>query len=199
MFGLAPTTRSCMILFSFSDEAEMFLRSIGNTLIRPALRDRQGAALIEFTLVAPLLFSLVLGTIEFGRYLEQHHVLTKSARDASRYLSRIEMNCAGTTTFCCPSTDASWSTAETVAKNLAMRGSTGTSDPFVLDTWTDPSTISFTVTCLDNTGGGYRGQDKVPVVRTSISVPYTEVGFLSFLGIGPLTLSASHEEVNFGE
>ncbi len=161
--------------------------------------DCGGAALIEFTLVAPLLFSLVLGTIEFGRYLEQHHTLVKSARDATRYLSRIEMNCAGTTNFCCPSTDASWGNAETNARNLAMRGSIDPAAPFVLSTWTDPATITFTVTCLDNTGAGYRGQADIPIVTTSISVPYTQVGFLSFLGVGPLNLQASHQEVNFGE
>lgn len=163
------------------------------------LRDSGGAAMIEFALVAPLLFSLVLGTIEFGQYLQQHHTLVKGARDATRYLSRIEMNCAGTTDFCCPSSDASWGAAETDARNLAMRGSINPAAPLVLSTWTDPATISFAVTCLDNTGGGYRGQADIPVVTTTINVPYTQIGFLSFFGIGALSVQASHQEVNFGE
>lgn len=177
----------------------MFRKPRQNNWIARLLRDCEGAALIEFTLVAPLLFSLVLGTIEFGRYLEQHHTLVKSARDATRYLSRIEMNCAGSSDFCCPSTAASWGAAETNARNLAMRGSINPAAPLVLSSWTDPATITFTVTCLDNTGGGFRGQEDIPVVTTSINFPYTQIGFLSFFGIGSLDLSASHQEVNFGE
>lgn len=177
----------------------MFRSFTGKKRVTGLLRDREGAAIIEFTLVAPLLLGLALGTIEFGRYLQQYHIVVKSARDASRYLSRIEMNCAGTTDFCCPSTDVSWGAAEIAARNLAMRGSINPTAPLVMSTWADPSTISFTVTCLDNTGGGYRGQPDIPVVRTSITVPYTEVGFLSFLGVGALNISVTHEEVNFGE
>lgn len=163
------------------------------------LRDCRGAVAVEFTLVAPLLFSLALGSIEFGRYLQQHHIVIQSARDATRYLSRIEMTCAGTTDFCCPSTDASWGTAEATAKNLAMRGSTDPAAPILVSGWSDPSTISFSVTCRDNTGGGYLGEVDIPIVKTSIVTPYTQFGFLSFLGIGALNISIEHEEVNFGE
>lgn len=163
------------------------------------MRDSGGAAMIEFALVAPLLFSLVLGTVEFGRYFQQHHAVVKGARDATRYLSRIEMNCAGTSDFCCPSTAASWGNAETNARNLAMRGSTDPLAPLIISTWSDPMTISFAVTCLDNSGGAYRGLEKIPVVRTSIDLPYTQIGFLSFFGIGSMTVKSSHQEVNFGE
>lgn len=177
----------------------MFWRVGRENWIVRLLPDRSGAAMIEFALVAPLLFSLVLGTIEFGQYLQQHHTLVKSARDATRYLSRIEMNCAGTSDFCCPSTAASWGNAETNARNLAMRGSIDPAAPLVLSTWTNPATISFAVACLDNSGGGYRGQAVIPVVSTSIDVPYTQIGFLSFFGIGSIRVTASHQEVNFGE
>ena len=39
------------------------------------LRDQEGSALIEFTLMAPLLFSLVLGIAEFGRLLYQYQMV----------------------------------------------------------------------------------------------------------------------------
>lgn len=169
------------------------------------LRDQGGAALIEFTLIAPLLFSLVLGTVEFGRYLQQHHTMVKSARDATRYLSRTYMACAASGFFCCPATAASWGVAETNAKNLAMRGSTDPAAPLIISTWSDPTTVSFTVTCFDNSAGTYRKASayndptNIPIVRTAISVPYTEVGFLSFFGFGALNITVDHQEVNFGE
>ena len=48
---------------------------------------QQGVALIEFALVLPLLLILTLITTEFGRALYQYNTLTKSVRDAVRYLS----------------------------------------------------------------------------------------------------------------
>lgn len=46
-----------------------------------------GAALVEFALVLPLLLLLSFITTEYSRALYQYNILTKSVRDASRYLS----------------------------------------------------------------------------------------------------------------
>lgn len=52
------------------------------------MRKKQaGVALIEFALVLPLLLVLTLITTELGRALYQYNTLTKSVRDAVRYLS----------------------------------------------------------------------------------------------------------------
>ena len=45
---------------------------------------RTGAATLEFAVVAPLLFMLVLGIVEFGRYMMVHEILTNGAREAER-------------------------------------------------------------------------------------------------------------------
>jgi hypothetical protein len=50
-------------------------------------KTQNGAALVEFALVLPLLLILTFITTEFGRALYQYNILTKSVRDASRYLS----------------------------------------------------------------------------------------------------------------
>ena len=46
-----------------------------------------GVAIIEFALVVPVLLLLSMLAIEFGRAMYQYNALTKSVRDAVRYLS----------------------------------------------------------------------------------------------------------------
>lgn len=50
--------------------------------------DKQnGAALVELALILPLLLLMTFITTEFGRALYQYNIITKSVRDAVRYLS----------------------------------------------------------------------------------------------------------------
>jgi Flp pilus assembly protein TadG len=52
------------------------------------MKTRQnGAALIELALILPLLLLLTFITTEFGRAMYQYNTITKSVRDAVRYLS----------------------------------------------------------------------------------------------------------------
>jgi len=48
------------------------------------VRSEQGAAMVEFAIVAPLLFMLILGTIDFGRALFVYNNLTNAAREGAR-------------------------------------------------------------------------------------------------------------------
>lgn len=48
---------------------------------------QKGVALVEFALVLPFLLLLTMITTEFGRAMYQYNTLTKSVRDAVRYLS----------------------------------------------------------------------------------------------------------------
>jgi Flp pilus assembly protein TadG len=50
-------------------------------------QNQRGVALIEFALVLPLLLVLTFMVTEFGRAIYQYGVLTKSVRDAARYLT----------------------------------------------------------------------------------------------------------------
>jgi hypothetical protein len=50
-------------------------------------RKQHGVALVEFALVLPFLLVLSIITFEFGRAIWQYNTLTKSVRDAARYLS----------------------------------------------------------------------------------------------------------------
>jgi hypothetical protein len=79
-------------------------------------KNQRGVAIIEFALIAPLLLLLAMITIDYGRALYQYNTLTKSVRDAARYLSMQS-----------PGSGAA------VAKNLVVYGSpSGTDAPLAI-------------------------------------------------------------------
>lgn len=47
-------------------------------------RDRKGAAVVEFAVIAPLFFLLILGIVEFGRAMMVKQVLTNASREGAR-------------------------------------------------------------------------------------------------------------------
>ncbi len=53
---------------------------------RPSTK-QSGAALVEFALVASILFLLLAGTYEFGRAFAYYDALSKATRDGARYMS----------------------------------------------------------------------------------------------------------------
>lgn len=50
-------------------------------------RSQRGVALVEFALILPFLLLLSITAVELGRAIWEYNTLTKSARDAARYLS----------------------------------------------------------------------------------------------------------------
>jgi Flp pilus assembly protein TadG len=145
---------------------------------RRMLRDQSGAALIEFTIMAPLLLSLVLGIAEFGRFLYQYQMVLEGLRDAGRYLARLDANDA---------------TNQSNAANLATTGTIdGTGEPRV-DNW-EAGDIDFSVTDVDNTAGIYRGPAEIEVIEVTTTFDYADVGFLSALGFDPISIDAAHEQ-----
>lgn len=50
-------------------------------------RKQRGVALVEFALVAPFLLLMTFIVVEYSRALYQYNTLTKSVRDAARFLS----------------------------------------------------------------------------------------------------------------
>jgi Flp pilus assembly protein TadG len=155
--------------------------------LRSFRRDRRGAALVEFTLLAPMLIFLMCGMGEFANAMRQYHIMEKGVRDAGRYLAREPMNgCAIN------------SNAVATAKNLALTGQP-TGSTYLLRTWTDPNTITVTVAqCVDNSSGAYRGLSQIPVLQVTASAPYVDLGLLSIIGIGPINLQASHQQLWIG-
>jgi hypothetical protein len=50
-------------------------------------KGQRGVAIVEFALILPFLLILTMITIDFGRAVWEYNTLTKSVRDASRYLA----------------------------------------------------------------------------------------------------------------
>ncbi|MHB1344285.1 MAG: TadE/TadG family type IV pilus assembly protein [Thermoleophilia bacterium] len=63
------------------------MRASRCTGILSARHSDQGAAMVEFALVLPVLLVLLLGIIDFGLYFYNDLQLTHVARDAARYAS----------------------------------------------------------------------------------------------------------------
>jgi Flp pilus assembly protein TadG len=160
--------------------------------MRHALRgffgDKAGAALVEFTLAAPLLILLMCGLAEFANAMRQYHIMEKGVRDAGRYVARVQM------TGC-----ALDGAATTAAQNLALTGQISGGD-FLLPTWDDPSTVTVAVVqCVNNSSRVYRGRDVIPVIEVTARAPYTDLGLLTVIGLGAITLEASHQQLWIGE
>ncbi|MCO6501705.1 MAG: pilus assembly protein [Acidimicrobiales bacterium] len=52
-------------------------------------RHETGTTLVEFALVAPLLFLLLFGVIEFGRAIATYTAVTTAAREAARFATTV--------------------------------------------------------------------------------------------------------------
>lgn len=156
--------------------------------VRQLGHDTRGAALVEFTLVAPLLIALMCGLAEFGQGLRQYFVMQKGVNEAAHYLARAPSDpCA------VGGPDANWATYVGQAKNIALYGATG-SGTALFNNWTDTATISVpNPTCLSNPRGA--SASSLPKVTVTATANYTDLGMLSFLGLGPITLTVSHEEL----
>jgi Flp pilus assembly protein TadG len=49
------------------------------------IKDEKGGALIEFSIIAPLLFVILFGIVEFGLVLYNQAVITNASREGARY------------------------------------------------------------------------------------------------------------------
>ena len=168
-------------------------------MINALRKARSGASMVEFALAISIFVFLLLGVAEVGRAIHHYHIINKALRDSTRYLGRVPVTCPAVGTAA-GSVDNVGS--ETTATNLAMTGSLngGTN---LINYWTDPTTITIEVDCLDNSAGANlcgleacSGNPILPVVRMRADVVYQDLGFLSVFGLGQLTFNADHEEVS---
>ncbi len=62
-------------------------------------RDRRGAALVEFAVVAPVLFLIILGMIEVGRGVMVSQLLVNASREGARKAALTDMTTGEVTSF----------------------------------------------------------------------------------------------------
>ena len=161
------------------------------------LRDRRGAAAAEMALVAPLLCTILLGSVELGSYFYNEHILVKAVRDGARFAARQSF-----TNYSCSGAPTGTVVADTRALVRTSVLSGGT------DRFADiqDSDITISTSCKTAQGGQsmvngiYRGMPTgAPIVRVSATVDYTPVigAAFGFSGVG-LHLNAAQEAAVMG-
>lgn len=118
--------------------------------VRARFRDRRGAAVVEFAVVAPVFFLFVFGMIEFGRMVMVQQILTNAAREGARvailpgattaqvdakvntYLTAGAINGASTTVNPDPPSGAAYGSAVTVTVSVPFKSVSWTPAPFFL-------------------------------------------------------------------
>lgn len=134
------------------------------------LRDRRASALTEMALVVPLLITLMLGSFELGNYFMTEHKVVKAVRDGARYAARRPFD---DYPGCTPS-----SALVDDTRNVTRTGAIASGGTPIVGTWTDPASITVTVTCTSGTtytGIYVTSPIGTPVVRVAATVPYASV------------------------
>lgn len=150
-------------------------------------REERGAMLVEMTLITPLMIALSAGVFEFGTVIHRKLLIEAGLRDAARFMARC------TTGFAVVD-------CTTTAQNIAKYGTPTVGTLRVADWDTDePVVISSydTTNAVDPDTGlqDYRGSGTaVRTIRVTTTYAYGATSLLSYIGVGPITLTASHEE-----
>lgn len=149
-------------------------------------KEERGAILVEMTLITPLMVALSAGVFEFGNLIHQKLLIEAGLRDAARYAARCTTAVTGVDCLA-------------NARNIAAFGSVGGTTARAKG-WDDADVVITTYNTANNVDPNtglqdYRGTGaQVVTVRATTSIPYAPVGLLAVIGIGGITLTASHEE-----
>ena len=172
--------------------------------LRRAWRSRSGIASVEFVLILPLLALMLFGTIDIGRLLFDYHAVSKSVRDAARYVARSESDALFSDLATCTvdPTTAAGSPAQN-ARNMTLTGTVDLSGGYILNYWTDTTTVTVSGVCFDNSAGTYQGfyagNTNIPIVSVAAAVSFPLLNGWLLDRNNDLTFTISHEEVFIGE
>jgi Flp pilus assembly protein TadG len=151
-------------------------------------QDKRGTALTEAALVLPLLVVFWMAILAFGITFQQTQVVETAARDAARFLSRVDDPAASVG----------------AAQNLAVFANTaGTGAARARGITTGDVVITFQDTANPvNPVTGERqfaGPDPIQVVRVEITFDAAGAAFFNTFGFTGLRYRAAHEERVLGE
>jgi Flp pilus assembly protein TadG len=156
-------------------------------------RDEDGSALVEATIVMPLLISLFLGVFEFSWYLYNQQLVVSGLRDATRYMTRVELTEGNRDP--CVQKDQNGVLYTTDAANIAT-----TADPLPggsarVSGWV-PADV--TISCLSSAAledGDYAdGAANMTIIEVTTRFADPSLGLFSSLGLKAPMLSFSHQE-----
>jgi Flp pilus assembly protein TadG len=90
--------------------------------IQTAWRNEDGSALVEASVLTPLLVSLYFGVFDFSWYFYNQQLVEAGVRDAARYMARIELTNRNTNP--CVQTDPTGTLYTINAANIAVAAQT---------------------------------------------------------------------------
>jgi Flp pilus assembly protein TadG len=148
-------------------------------LLRSIWRNNSGAALVEATLVVPVLMVLAFGVYEFSWYFYRQQLISTGLRDAARYISRMAS----------PGDPACNPGIWPVAKNLATTARIADGGAARVNGWT---AAMVTITCEEPVANVF-------VVKVSTSFAGGSLGFFGVLGLTAPSISVFHRERTIGQ
>jgi Flp pilus assembly protein TadG len=166
-------------------------------MIRSVWCNTDGSALVEATVLTPVLVVLFFGVFEFSWYFYNQQLTEIGVRDAARYLARGPY--FSSATFVPEGTNpCSDATNVAAAKNLAVTGTIDGSGFARVTGWTTAAVSISCTPAFDNSPTVYAGPSDIYHVTVSTSFPDPTLGYFGMLGLGTPNLSASHMQRAFG-
>ena len=160
--------------------------------LKTACRDCDGSALIEASVITPLLVSLYFGVFDFSWYFYNQQLVEAGVRDAARYMARIELT--GGNTNPCAQTDPGGTLYTTDAANLAVTAQTSGGAARVSG-WTASNVA---ITCVASPAlshGVYAdGAKSMTIIYATTNFVDPSLGFFAALGLATPSLSFTHQE-----
>lgn len=162
---------------------------------KKAADSEHGAALVEATVVIPILVFLMIGVIDFGLAYSDLASAQKSLRNVTRYLSKLPQ------TSLCGALDPA-------AKNLAVYGKTpaALTDTPLIRGWKASGVSNITITVTEKatatsaeTTGCTTSDKAYRRIKISATVPYTALAWSVLNLPGTITMRTEHEERWIGQ
>ena len=156
-------------------------------------RDEDGSALVEATIVMPLLIGFFLGAFEFSWFLYNQQLVVSGLRDAARYMTRIELTDGNRNP--CAQKDQNGVLYTDDAANIATTAQSSAGGPARVSGW---SRADVTISCVASAAledGDYAdGSTSMTIIDVATRFADPSLGLFSSLGLKPPMLSFSHQE-----
>ena len=154
-------------------------------------RDEDGSALVEATIVMPLLLSIFLGVFEFSWFFYNQQLVVSGLRDAARYMTRIELTDGNRDP--CVQKDQNGVLYTADAANIATTAEAGGGSARV-NGW---SAADVTISCLSSAAldaGNYAdGSTSMTIIDVATRFADPSLGLFASLGLELPMLTFSHQ------
>ena len=155
-------------------------------------RDEDGSALVEATIVMPLLIALFFGVFEFSWFFYNQQLVVSGLRDAARYMTRIELTDGNRDP--CVQKDQNGVLYTADAANIATTAE-ATGGSARVNGW---SAADVTISCFSSAAldaGNYAdGSTNMTIIDVATRFVDPSLGLFASLGLKLPMLSFSHEE-----